>query len=285
MDLLFASGLMVEAKTVDALNNAHQAQALQYLMLTGMQHGLLINLRREKVEKQFVSTTLDLAERRRVVVHSSDWQPVNESSCRLHQICLELLADWGAFLSVALYREAIVHFFGGPSVDRARWALERAKAEAVPNLNAQLAVQYDAAGQNTIAGLQLGMSIPYRNRNQGGIRQARSELVSAELAVDETGLALQRHFEMVFQRYANARNQVDEYSKKDGILDKTKETLQLTIRGFEAEEFNSLDMLTAQRIYTQANLAYLDALREFWIAATEIRGLLLKNSLQEGPSQ
>ena len=97
MDLLFALGLMVEAKTVEALNNAHDAQALQYLMLTGMRHGLLINLRREKVKKRFVSTTLSLAERRRFVV-------------------LDLLADWGAFLSTSLYREALLHFFGGPPV-------------------------------------------------------------------------------------------------------------------------------------------------------------------------
>jgi GxxExxY protein len=116
MDLLFALGLMVEAKTVESLNNAHHAQTLQYLMLTGMRHGLLINLRREKVEKRFVSTTLSLAERQRLVVHESDWQPVNEGSHRLHQICLELLADWGAFLSTSLYREALVHCFGGPSV-------------------------------------------------------------------------------------------------------------------------------------------------------------------------
>ncbi len=116
MDLLFASGLMVETKTVEALNNAHQAQSLQYLMLAGMRHGLLINLRREKMEKRFISTTLSLEERRRFVVHESDWRPACESSRRLYRICLELLADWGAFLSTALYRDALIHFFGGSSV-------------------------------------------------------------------------------------------------------------------------------------------------------------------------
>lgn len=116
MDLLFASGLMVEAKTVEALNNTHHAQTLQYLLLTGMRHGLLINLRREKVEKRFVSTTLGPAERKRFVVHEFDWHPVDESSGRLYQICLDLLADWGAFLSTSLYRDALVHFFGGPEL-------------------------------------------------------------------------------------------------------------------------------------------------------------------------
>lgn len=116
MDLLFAYGLMVESKTVEALNDAHHAQTLHYLLLTGMRHGLLVNLRSGVVKKRYVSTTLDLVERRRFVVQDGDWQPVNESSRRLHRIFLELLADWGAFLSTSLYRQAIIHFFGGPSV-------------------------------------------------------------------------------------------------------------------------------------------------------------------------
>lgn len=116
MDLLFAWGLMVEAKAVDALNQAHQAQTLHYLLLTGMQHGLLINLRPEKVDKRYVSTTLDLPERRSFVADDSEWQAVNESSQRLRHVLLQLLADWGAFQQTSLYREAIVHFFGGPSV-------------------------------------------------------------------------------------------------------------------------------------------------------------------------
>ena len=40
-DLLFAHGLMVEGKTVENLAKSHHAQALHYLLLTGMKHGLL----------------------------------------------------------------------------------------------------------------------------------------------------------------------------------------------------------------------------------------------------
>lgn len=116
MDLLVACGLMIEAKTVETLNAAHRAQALHYLLLTGMQHGLLINLQSGKVQKEYVSTSLDLLERRRVVVEDSEWRQVNESSRQLKHLVLELLADWGAFLQLPLYREAIMHFFGGASV-------------------------------------------------------------------------------------------------------------------------------------------------------------------------
>jgi len=93
MDLLFARGFLVEAKTIDALNNAHHTQTLHYLLLTCMRHGLLINLRPGQVEKRYVSTTLDMAARRRVVVHNSEWHGINDSSQRLHRLFLELLAD------------------------------------------------------------------------------------------------------------------------------------------------------------------------------------------------
>ncbi len=116
MDLLFAFGLMVEAKTAESLTTAHFAQALNYLMLTGMPNGLLLNLRPERVAHQFVSTTLDLAERRRCTIHDADWRPINEPSRWLREMFVRLLADWGAFLQVALYRDAIMHFLGGPEV-------------------------------------------------------------------------------------------------------------------------------------------------------------------------
>lgn len=47
-------------------------------------------------------------------------------------------------------------------------------------------------------------------------------------------------------------------------------------------ETGFLNLLTAQRTYSQTNLAYLDALRELRTASAEIDGLLLANSLQAG---
>jgi hypothetical protein len=73
-------------------------------------------MRLDDVKKRYISATLDSAERRRIVVCDDEWRPVNESSQQLRRIFLELLADWGAFLQTWLYREAIIHFFGGSSV-------------------------------------------------------------------------------------------------------------------------------------------------------------------------
>lgn len=113
MDLLVCHGFMLEAKVAEQLVSAHRGQALNYLLLTGMKHGRLINLRPERVEHEFVSTTLTPEERRRFKIVANDWSEMNEPSRRLKLKTAELLEDWGAFLDVNLYREALVHFLGG----------------------------------------------------------------------------------------------------------------------------------------------------------------------------
>ncbi len=116
MDLLFDHGLMVEAKTVEKLGPPHRQQTLNYLFLTGMQHGRLVNLRTDRVEHEFVSTKLTAARRRVFSVVDNEWRDVNTESAWLKTKLAELLQDWGAFLEVSLYREAITWFLGGPSV-------------------------------------------------------------------------------------------------------------------------------------------------------------------------
>ncbi|QDV88022.1 GxxExxY protein [Planctomycetes bacterium TBK1r] len=114
MDLLLGCALMVEAKTVERLNETHLAQSLHYLMLAGMQHGLLVNLRNPRVEKRFVSTSLDADARRDYEIVDGRWKEVDAASRRLRRTFEDLLADWGAFLNLALYREALGHLLNGP---------------------------------------------------------------------------------------------------------------------------------------------------------------------------
>jgi GxxExxY protein len=115
MDLLFNHGLMLEAKVAELLVPAHRAQGLNYLFLAGMQHARLVNLRPERVEHEFLSTQLTPDTRRHFKVIDSAWRVVNEESGWLRERVVALFKDWGAFLEVSLYREAITHFFGGPA--------------------------------------------------------------------------------------------------------------------------------------------------------------------------
>jgi GxxExxY protein len=113
MDTLFNGGLMLEAKVADALSPIHRAQGLNYMFLTGMKHSLLANLRPERVEHEFLSTTLTPIERRKFSLVDAGWQALNEESKYLRETLDELLLDWGAFLEIGLYREAVTHLLGG----------------------------------------------------------------------------------------------------------------------------------------------------------------------------
>ncbi len=113
VDLLVDGGVVYEAKTAVALTDAHRSQTLNYLFLTDTQHGKLINFRPVKVEHEFVSTQLTLAARRDIQVMGRAWMRVNPESSRLRELIVGLIADWGAFLSLEAYRDALIHFFGG----------------------------------------------------------------------------------------------------------------------------------------------------------------------------
>jgi len=114
VDLLVADGVLVEAKTASSLTATHESQTLNYLLLTGLQHGLLINFRTSEVGKRYVSTTLTYDEQRRFRVDDSMFLPRCSAEERVHEHFLKLVADWGCFLQTGLYRDAIVHFLGGP---------------------------------------------------------------------------------------------------------------------------------------------------------------------------
>lgn len=145
-------------------------------------------------------------------------------------------------------------------------------------------VQSDNSTESTNGALLASLPIPLLNRNQGGIRQAESELVAAERAAQRMELAMQHRLAPVFERHLGSRNRVENF--RGGILRDAEESLKLTRQGYEAGELNFLNLLTAQRTYFQANLDYVAALCSMWAASTEIEGLLLTNSLEtEQPSK
>jgi GxxExxY protein len=110
LDLLFCSGVIVELKAAESLTPAHTAQTLHYLLLTGLNHGSLVNMRPDLVQRQFVSTKLTPDQRRRFHIDDRRWRALSPACGKLREILPELLDDWGAFLEVNLYREALLHF-------------------------------------------------------------------------------------------------------------------------------------------------------------------------------
>jgi GxxExxY protein len=113
LDAIFGSGTIYELKCVDGLTGGNESQLINYLLLAGVQHGKLINFRLPSVESRFVSTGLTHEKRREFHVDLSGFQPAGTQCEQVEARIRALLKDWGAFLSIELYREAVVHFLGG----------------------------------------------------------------------------------------------------------------------------------------------------------------------------
>jgi len=116
MDLLVAGGAVFELKTVSRLGAVHRSQLLNYLLLCGLSHGELANLRPEKVEHEFVNTSLKHSDRTAFRVDDQDWKEPSPASRPLRGWLLDFLRDVGAGLDVRLYESAVSHFFGGDDV-------------------------------------------------------------------------------------------------------------------------------------------------------------------------
>ena len=166
------------------------------------------------------------------------------------------------------------------NVERARWAVQRALVEKIPNVTVQGLVNArdNGIGGRSDGSLTIGVPLPIWNRNQGGVTQAQGQVMAAERALDQLELDLQNRLALVFERYGNARDYEDRYEKLlKGLTDEwLKQNEQLRAGG----EASQLDVILFQRTYAQTKLDYLDALRERRKAEAEIEGLLLSGSLQ-----
>ena len=114
LDLLVEQGAIIELKKVKALTDEHKNQLLNYLLLCGLKHGKLVNMGGTSVEGKRVFTPLTPEARRKFNVIDGAWSPRSRRAEWLKRAMLDLLEDWGAFLSVSLYLEAICLFLGGP---------------------------------------------------------------------------------------------------------------------------------------------------------------------------
>jgi len=112
IDLLINNAIY-ELKTAQSLTGEHEKQTINYLMLTGLNHAKLINMRPPSVQYRFVSTNITPEKRYDFTIDDEQWQEFDEGSIWLKRMFKSLLDEWGAFLEVSLFYDAIVHFRGG----------------------------------------------------------------------------------------------------------------------------------------------------------------------------
>ncbi len=111
LDLL-VSGSVYELKTTSSIANNHETQTLNYLFLTDTRHGKIINFRPDSLTWRFVSTSLHHETRLNYSIETSSCYPARNDAPNILEIMKGVLADWGAYLSINLYKEALCYFLG-----------------------------------------------------------------------------------------------------------------------------------------------------------------------------
>jgi outer membrane protein TolC len=105
------------------------------------------------------------------------------------------------------------------------------------------------------------------------------------LASGEGVRGLQRAFRQLGQTFAFSPIQISNWAGNyPEILADARSSHNLVRKGYQQGEFGYLELLTAQRTYFRANLAYLKGLSELWTSSVQIEGLLLTGGL-ESPGQ
>jgi GxxExxY protein len=126
---LVVNNALYELKTDATLVGEHEAQLLNYILLLGLGRGKLLNLRPPKVQGKTIATSLTLQQRRQFTFSTSRWKLLSPACDILQTTMLSLLEDWGAFLDLTLYQEALVHFLGGENSVKKRVRLRRQELE------------------------------------------------------------------------------------------------------------------------------------------------------------
>ena len=115
-DVLVQAGGLFEFKAAEAIHAKHRAQCIQYLLLLGLAHGKVINVRDNKVQHEFVNCGVRLEDTRNPSIITTDWNATFPGAELFRDTLVSLIRDWGCGLMLELYEEAVMHFFGGESI-------------------------------------------------------------------------------------------------------------------------------------------------------------------------
>ncbi len=164
------------------------------------------------------------------------------------------------------------------AIRQSRAAVDRAYRQRIPDVDLMMVARHDNPTGDDTVNVQVGFPIPWLDRNQGNIRRTRSEWSAACAELRRIELSLEDRLASELRRYDNARQQVRRYSRE--ILPRAEESLRLVQGAYAEGQLDYLTLLTAQRTFFQANLAYLRSVRELRQSVVVLEGKLLSGSLQ-----
>ena len=99
LDALLALGGILEFKASASVLARHRSQLLHYLMLAELRHGMLINVRPDRVTQEFVNNALTRRDRLQFKIIRESWRPELPGLRNLN-ICSQSCFTTGELVSI-----------------------------------------------------------------------------------------------------------------------------------------------------------------------------------------
>jgi cobalt-zinc-cadmium efflux system outer membrane protein len=159
-------------------------------------------------------------------------------------------------------------------VERARLAVARAKAGAVPNVTVTGGYTQDNIERTAGGVVGFEAPLPLWDRRQGARHEAEARLAFAQAAVQNTANRLRRDVAEAFARYQAASWQVERLRSE--VLPRLQRSLELLQKAYQAgsAEVTFSDVLMTERDLDTSRLTLAEARRSMWLAIADLQGLM-----------
>ncbi|MFO0802831.1 MAG: TolC family protein [Gemmataceae bacterium] len=159
-------------------------------------------------------------------------------------------------------------------VDRARLAIDRAQAGAIPNVIVGGGFNLDRTDQTSGAVVVAETAIPVWNRQQGAVYEAKAKLAFAQASVRSVESRLSKEAAEAIARYRAATRQVERLEAE--VLPRLQESVDLTRKAYQAgsAQVTFADVLTTEQNLLTARVTLAEARRTVWQAVADLQGLM-----------
>jgi len=142
-----------------------------------------------------------------------------------------------------------------------------AKATAVPNPTVGLGVRRFQEDDSTALIVGISFPLPVFDRNQGGIRQARAEIMQADALARQQDISLRQSAIAAFERLSAAHTEAAAY--EGHMVPGAERAYAQASDGYKAGRFSFLDLLDAQRTLYEVEEARLQSLLKLYEAKAQ----------------
>lgn len=169
-------------------------------------------------------------------------------------------------------------------MDADRMQLERELVQSVPNLAVATGAgqDYTSVPSRAVGFAQLELDVPIWNRNEGTVREARSDLARQQSEIRRVALLLRNGLAVVYGKYITASQHVQNY--RDGILPEARQAYAVLLDSYGEDRVRWSDVLAAQRNYFNLRVEYIKHLVELRENEVKIIGYLLHGGLEAPPN-